>query len=59
MSPKDEKETPNLERREARDRPRDDNRIEMDVLLNIEIRQLKLMREMKNLLQKIDNNTKK
>ena len=49
---KDEEELPDLFRRKPRDRPKSDNRVEIDVLINLNIRILKVLREILKELRK-------
>ena len=59
MSFDDEKELEQLKRRQPRDRPRDDNRIEIDILLNVAIRTLKTQRNQLQVLREIRDSLKK
>lgn len=59
MSFDDEKELEQLKRRQPRDRPRDDNRVEIDILLNVAIRSLRLQRAQIQVLREIRDLLKK
>lgn len=49
---KDEEELEDLKRRRPRDRPKDDNRVELDILVNLNIRILRTLRDILKELKK-------
>lgn len=54
----DEKLKTGLKRRDLGDRPRDDIRVEIDILLNIAVKQLLILRYLVQVLNKIEENTR-